>query len=189
MTAAELTKLLFKEAIPTASFLSGTQCKCKQSDPVKCMDTSEIIELLHAHGKSPPLVRPCDTPNPSDTKSSWTAEELHRITGCRPFQNYHHLLFASKDGSYIDHGKFPISIGAYTTIPKAPRGKAIDQTSSKYLDVVHLGITFGDCMSVGGFKYALIVVDRTTRFNWCFGFKSFSHDDIIVVHFGLKLVH
>ncbi len=34
-------------------------------------------------------------------------------------------------------------------------------------------------MSIGGFKYALIFVDRATRFNWCFGLKSLQHDDII----------
>ena len=34
-------------------------------------------------------------------------------------------------------------------------------------------------MSVGVFKYALILVDWATRFNWCFGLKSLHHDDII----------
>ena len=32
-------------------------------------------------------------------------------------------------------------------------------------------MAFGDCMSIGGYKYALIFVDRATRFNWCFGLK------------------
>ena len=40
-------------------------------------------------------------------------------------------------------------------------------------------MAFGDCMSIGGYKYALIFVDRATRFNWCFGLKSLHHDDII----------
>ena len=65
----------------------------------------------------------------------------------------------------LDNGEFPVSIGAYVTIPKAPWGKPLDCTSSKYLDIVHVDITFGDCMSVGGYKYALIFVDRATRFN------------------------
>jgi hypothetical protein len=34
-------------------------------------------------------------------------------------------------------------------------------------------------MSAGGFKYALVFVDRATRFNWCFGLKSLHHDEII----------
>ena len=133
-----------------------------------------------------PPVRPCDTPNPSDTKSTWTAEELHRITGCRRFRNYRHLIQSSKDGSFVDNGEFPASIGAYATIPKAARGKPIDRTPSKYLDIVHVDIAFGDCMSVGGYKYALIFVDRATRFNWCFGLKSLHHDDIIAAFMAFR---
>ncbi len=109
----------------------------------------------------------------------WTAEELHRITGCRRFRNYKHLIQSTKDGSFLDNQEFTISIGAYATIPKAPRGKPIDRTPSKYLDIVHINIAFGDCMSTGGYKYALIFVDRATRFNWCFGLKSLHHDNII----------
>ena len=67
----------------------------------------------------------------------------------------------------------------YTTIPQASRGKLIDCTPSKYLDIVHIDIAFGDCMSVGCYKYALIFVDRATCFNWCFGLKLLHHDDII----------
>jgi hypothetical protein len=65
------------------------------------------------------------------------------------------------------------------TILKAPRGRPIDPTPSKYLDIVRIDIAFGDCMSVGGFKYALIFVDRATQYNWCFGLKLLHHDDII----------
>jgi hypothetical protein len=153
--------------------------KGKSTTPLDCMNQDEIITLLHHPNTTPPAIRPCDTPNASDTKSHWMAEELHRITGCRGFQNYRHLISTTKDGSFIDNGKFPASIGAYTTIPKAPRGKLIDQTPSKYLDIVHLDIAFGNCMSIGGFKYALTFVDRATRYNWCFGLKSLHHDDIV----------
>ena len=64
-------------------------------------------------------------------------------------------------------------------MPKAPCGKAIDRTTSKFLDIVHIVISFGDCMSVGAFKYALIFVDQATHFNWCFSLKLLHHDDII----------
>ena len=151
----------------------------RSTSPLVCMSSDNIVAHLHHPGTNPPAIRPCNTPNASDTKSHFTADELHHLTGCRCFWNYRHLVHASKDGHFPDNGEFPLSIGAYTTIPKAPRGKPIDHTPSKYLDVVHLDIAFGDCMSVGGFKYALIFVDRETRFNWCFGLKSLQHDDII----------
>jgi hypothetical protein len=47
-----------------------------------------------------------------------------------------------KDGSLIDNGEFPMSIDAFTTIPKVPCVKAIDRTTSKFLDIVHLNIAF-----------------------------------------------
>ena len=136
------------------------------------MEQDEIISQLHHPNKPLPPVRPCDTSNPSDTKSTWTAEELHHIKGCRWFRNYRHLIQSSKDGTFIDSGEFPVSISSYTTIPKAARGKPIDRTLSKFLDIVHVNIAFSDCVSVGGYKYALIFVDRATRYNWCFGLKS-----------------
>jgi hypothetical protein len=143
------------------------------------MEHNDIIAQLHHPNKTPSPVRPCDTPNPSDTKSTWTAEELHCITGCWRFRNYQHLIQSSKDGTFVDSGKFPASIGFYATLPKAARGKPIDCTPSKYLNIVHINIAFGDCLSIGGYKYALIFVDRATWYNWCFGLKSLHHNDII----------
>ncbi len=175
----DLTKLLFTNMAPTGLSPPDGQPKRKTPDPLVCMDKKDVIALLHKSDGSPPSIRPCDTPNPLDTKSHWTAKELHRITGCLQFWNHKHLLAVSKDGIFINNGEFPTSIGAYTTISKAPCGKAIDSNSSKYLDVVHLDIAFGDCMSVGGFTYALIFADRATRYNWCFGLKSLHHDDIL----------
>jgi hypothetical protein len=39
-------------------------------------------------------------------------------------------------------------------------------------------IVFGDCVSVSGYKFALVFVDRATRYNWTFGLKSLQHSDI-----------
>ena len=147
--------------------------------PLECMSSEDIVLTLHHSNNPLPAICPCDTPNASDTKSHFTAEELHRLTGCRQFRNYRHLVHTSKDGQFLDNGEFPVSIGAYVTIPKAPRGKPLDRTSSKYLDIVNVDIAFGDCMSVGGYKYALICVDRATCFNWCFRLKSLHHNDIL----------
>jgi hypothetical protein len=41
-----------------------------------------------------------------------------------------------------------------------------------------MDIVFGDCVSIGGFKYALIFVDRATRYNWTFGLKSLQGNKI-----------
>jgi hypothetical protein len=94
---------------------------------------------------------------------------------------FKNLVAMTKNGGFLDTGEFLTSIGAYTSIPKAPRGKPIDRTPSKYLDVVHLDIVFGDCMLVGGFKNVLIFVDRASHYNWCFGLKSLHHKYILAV--------
>ena len=182
----ELIQRLYSVEVDTPSSIASTPPKGKSTTPLGCMEHDDIIAHLHHPDTTPPPVRPCDTPNPSDTKSTWTAEELHRITGCRRFRNYRHLIQSTKDGSFVDNGEFPASIGAYATIPKAARGKPIDRTPSKYLDIVHVDIAFGDCMSVGGYKYALIFVDRATRFNWCFGLKSLHHVDIIAAFMAFR---
>ncbi len=42
-----------------------------------------------------------------------------------------------------------------------------------------MDIAFGDCLSIGGFPYALIFVDQATQYNWTFGLKSLSLDCIL----------
>jgi hypothetical protein len=84
-------------------------------------------------------------------KTHWTSEELHCIMDCQKFRNYKHLLQVSQDGTWVDGGKFPSSLGSYATIPKAKWGGALDRTKYHYLDAVHMDIAFGNCVSIGGF--------------------------------------
>jgi hypothetical protein len=42
-----------------------------------------------------------------------------------------------------------------------------------------MDIAFGNCVAVGGYCYALILVDCTTQYNWTFGLKTLSSADII----------
>jgi hypothetical protein len=41
-----------------------------------------------------------------------------------------------------------------------------------------MDIAFGNCVSVGGYKFALVFVDRATQYNWTFGLKSLQHGNI-----------
>ncbi len=40
----------------------------------------------------------CDMANESDSKTYWTAEEIHCTMGCQKFRNYRHLLLVSNGG-------------------------------------------------------------------------------------------
>ena len=146
----------------------------------------EITHLVHHEGSTLPPVRPCDRANGPDTKTLWTSEDLHRALGCRRFRNYKHILQTSLDGQWIDGGEFPLALGSYATIPKARRGGAIDRTDSRFLDIVHMDIVFGDSVSVGGFRYALVLVDRATCYNWVYGLKDLSAASILMALYNFK---
>ncbi len=72
-----------------------------------------------------------------------------------------------------------MSLGSFATIPKAKRNGPLDRTFYRFLDAVHMDIAFGDCVSVGGYCYALILVNRATRYNWAFGLKTLSSECIL----------
>ena len=57
-------------------------------------------------------------------------------------------MATSKDGTFIDVGEFPVSIGAYTTLPKTSSGQPINSTTAKFLDVVHLDIAASTVMDI-----------------------------------------
>jgi hypothetical protein len=44
-----------------------------------------------------------------------------------------------------------------------------------------MDIAFGNCLYVGGFKSAFILVDRATQYNWTFGLKLLSSNCILLV--------
>jgi hypothetical protein len=101
-------------------------------------------------------------------------------------QELQDLLQVSRDGHWVEGGKFPPSLGSFTTVPKANKGKPLDRTKYLYLGVVHVDIAFGNCLSVGGFRYALILVDRATCYNWTFGLKDVLSASILG---ALRLFH
>jgi hypothetical protein len=143
----------------------------------------EVVRLVHRPGSTLPPVCPCDLSNGSNTKTHWTSEELHCALGCCCFHNYKHIIQTSLDGQWIDGGEFLVLLGAFTTILKAPRGGAIDRKQSFYLDIIHVNIAFGDCISVGGFWYSLVFVDQATCYNWVFGLKDLLSASILAAFY------
>jgi hypothetical protein len=143
------------------------------------LSPNKVVCLVHHPGSLPLPVRPCNQSNGSDTKTHWTLEELHRALSCHHFCNYKHILQTSLDGKWINGGEFPLLLGTYTTIPKAPHGSAINREQSFFLDIVHVNIAFGDCVLVGGFQYSLIFIDQATCYNWVFGRKDLSKESIL----------
>ncbi len=146
---------------------------------LSAMSLEEVAQLLRHPNTSLLDIRPCNTANASDKKVHWTSEEIHRIMGCWKFRNYKHILEVSRDGEWMDGGEFSMTLGSYATIPKAKQGQSLDRTDYRYLNAVHMDIVFGDCVSVGGYHFPLILVDHATRYNWAFGLKTLSSSCIL----------
>jgi hypothetical protein len=117
--------------------------------------------------------------NASNTKTHWSAKELYCTMGCHKFRNYKTLLQVNRDGEWVDGSEFLPLLGSFATIPKAKCGLPLDQTYYRYLDAVHTDITFGHCLSIGGYCYALILVDHATHFKLTFGLKPLSSECIL----------
>ena len=153
-----LQKLYLPEDLLSSPMEEGKS----QAKLLSTMSREEILQHVHHAGSSPPPVRPCDTANGSDTQTAFTGQDLSLRFGSRHFKNVKHLIQTSRDGRFIDNGEYPMSLGGYASQRKPNRGGAIDRTHYKYLDVVHVDVAFGDCISVLGYRYALILVDRAT---------------------------
>jgi hypothetical protein len=77
-------------------------------------------------------------------------------------------------------------LGSFATIPKAKCGLPLNCTHYCYLDAVHMDVAFGDCLSVGGYRYAHIFVDHTAHYKWTIGLKSLSSKCILsALHLAL----
>jgi hypothetical protein len=143
----------------------------KQSLPAR------LIKALHLDPDNLPPIPPYATPSPSETRTKFDPLTLHRIFGCRRFRNQEHVTSASLNGQLLHSGEFPTTIGDFATITNPPRGKPIKKRR-RFLDKVHMDIVFGDCLSLGGFKYALLLVDVATRYSWIFGLQSLTGTSI-----------
>ncbi|KAL7425595.1 LOW QUALITY PROTEIN: hypothetical protein ACHAXH_000396, partial [Discostella pseudostelligera] len=152
--------------------------------------SQEALRAFLPDGASaPPPIRPCDTPNGSDTLKHLTANKIYRLFGHRHFRNYPNFCFTLKDSTYINDGEPVPSLGEFATIPKRPRGAPLPRPR-RALEKVHIDIVFGDGLGRLGYRYALIFVDWATRYIWVVGLKSLHADALIAAfaQFGLKPV-
>jgi hypothetical protein len=79
----------------------------------------------------------------------------------------------------MDGGVFPPSLGSYTMIHEVNSKCSLECMKYKYLDAVHMDIAFSVCLSISGFRYALILVDRAAQYYWAFGLRNLLSDTIL----------
>jgi hypothetical protein len=75
--------------------------------------------------------------------------------------------------------EIPLELGDVANIRHSRRNTKPIPRPPEYLRTVHMDIGYGDCVSIGGFRYVLLLVDRATRFQWIYGLTSMTQDCII----------
>ncbi|EJK48458.1 hypothetical protein THAOC_32741, partial [Thalassiosira oceanica] len=146
--------------------------------------TADLLLSFHADPTVPaPAVRPCDTPNDSDTKAVLTPDIIHRLTGGRRFRGqngYRNHATVLRDGtaSFTNGGEPLQTLGEVVNQVANKRGGSLPPTKH-YLEKVHMDIVFGDVISKLGYRYALLLVDRATKYIWVYGVKSLTAVNII----------
>jgi hypothetical protein len=62
--------------------------------------------------------------------------------------------------------------GSMASIRPAKKTKQSLDKPTNYGDIWHIDIGFGPCTGIGGIKYTLLFVDRSTRFKFVYGLKN-----------------
>ena len=110
----------------------------------------------------------------------FTTQQLHSLLGSRSLKNWNDINEISLPTVSISNsGVLPIELGDVVNLKAARKNKTPVPKPPNFLDVVHGDLAYGDCTSVGGVRYALLLVDRSTRFSLCYGLKSLIQEEIL----------
>ena len=117
-----------------------------------------------------------------------TTHELHSMLGSRSLKNWKDVDEISLPTVQIANtGAIPLELGDVTNMKSARRNKTPIPRPRNFLDVVHCDLAYGDCATIGGVRYVLMIVDRATRYTWTYGLKSLVQEEIIKGFVKLKL--
>ena len=108
-------------------------------------------------------MRPCDTPNGSDSLQDITSNKIYYMFGKPCFRKYEHFGCTSKDAIFFQGGESCPSIDKFSNLRKRARGKSLAPTDH-YLNKVHLDIVFGDTIRKLGYRYTILFIDRATKY-------------------------
>jgi hypothetical protein len=140
--------------------------------------TTKTLSSIHRDPSNLPPIPPSYTPGPAERRTTFDSLKLHRFFGHRRFRNPNHIIASSANAKLLKCGELPTSLADFATINQPNKGKPLTK-KRKYLDKVHMDIVFGDCLSIGGYRYALVLVDVATRYCWVYGMQALTSNEII----------
>ena len=120
-----------------------------------------FLNLFHRDANNLPLIPPSSTPAPYENINQFESLNLHHIFGWRHFRNQKRLTAATNE-SLVTSGLILSTIGSLDTIANPPKGNPIKKRR-RILDKLHMDIVFGDCVALGGHRYALLLFYVATR--------------------------
>ena len=117
-----------------------------------------------------PIDLPSHKPNPNhQNQRKITNIDLHKYFGFRTLKDLKPFQQVSKPNvTFVNAGELPLEHGDFATIHRNTHNKSAVERPSHFFDVAHMDIAYGDTVAPGGIKFALVVVDRKTRYNFVF---------------------
>ena len=162
----------------TRSFDYGTLVPELLPDPVQKVIPIPFLPSSIDTTNIPPTVRTSELPLSSAPATvRYSPQELHVLLGNRTLPDYSVLESIGTGIKVVDVSEPILSVGDVVNIKRGRKGKSL-QRPRKALDVVGMDIGYGDGTSPGGFKYTLLLVDRTTRKTWVYGLRDMTGSTI-----------
>eukprot|EP00957_Ditylum_brightwellii_P208397 15357231-Ditylum_brightwellii.AAC.1 len=130
-----------------------------------------------------PVLSPADCVSSTrPVTMSYTTEIFQKAVG---FRNIHPLLkHMTRVGQNTLHVKdlgtdMVRDPGELATLPKSKRNTNPITKPEKFGDVVHFDIVYGLGTAIGGYRYALWLVDRATRYVFEYPLKTLQEDELL----------
>ena len=133
---------------------------------------------------------PYQKPNPSNQAHRRISNiDIHKYMGFRTLKTLKSFQEVSQNTvTFINAGEIPHNIGNFTTIKKHTHNKAMVERPKHFFDIAHIDIAYGDTVAPGAIKFALIIVDRKTRYNYCLPLQDCKSSTITVALQKLKVL-
>ena len=116
-------------------------------------------------------------PNGSDSLQDLTSNKIYHLFSNRCFRNYEHFERISKDAKFVQGGEPYPSLGEFANLRRRDRGTALPP-SMRNLDKIHMDILYGDSKSKLGFRFALLLVGRATKYIWVYDLNNLLSSDM-----------
>ena len=142
---------------PSPSSISTSQ-STKQSSS----NTTKLQSPLYAINKSLPVKQRIDK------------KYLEQATGSSNIESIiQHMPTVSTQSLTVSPDVNPIlDWGQVSTINSNRRNTKPSKPPPNYSDVWHMDIGYGPCASIGGYRYTLLLVDKSTRFKFIYGLTN-----------------